>query len=81
MLLRTMQPQYIAVDEITEEADCNAILDSANCGVCLLATAHAASREDFYRRRTYQTLAANHVFQMLLVLHRDKSYTVERISE
>lgn len=80
MLLRTMRPQYIAVDEITAEEDCQAILDSANCGVHLLATAHASSREDFYRRRIYQSLTANHVFQTLLILHRDKSYTVERIS-
>lgn len=78
-VLRTMGPSAIGVDEITEEKDCRALLQAANCGVSLLATAHASSLQDIRRRRIYAPLLDNQVFDAFVVLHRDKSYTVERM--
>lgn len=80
LLLRTMGPSYIAVDEITAREDCEAMLRSANCGVHLLATAHGTSVKDFFSRPVYQPLAQARLFTTFLVLHRDKTYTVERVS-
>lgn len=80
MVLRTMGPDGIAVDEITAEGDCRALIQAANCGVRLLATAHAASVQDFRRRRVYQPLAEERIFDTLLILDRDKSYKVERVT-
>ena len=80
MLLRTMGPDYVAVDEITAEADSMALLQASNCGVRLLATAHAASAQDFRRRCVYRPLIENKVFENLLVLREDKSYSVERMA-
>ena len=80
MLLRTMAPQYIALDEITEEADCESLLKIANCGVRLLATAHACTKEDFYTRPIYKKLAAGNVFDTLIILKKNKTYSVERIA-
>lgn len=79
MVLRTMGPEYIAVDEITSEEDCGALLGAAHCGVRLLATAHAGSLEDFSRRKTYRRLREESVFQTLLILGKDKLFTVERM--
>lgn len=79
-VLRTMGPGVIGVDEITEERDCQALLQAANCGVSLLATAHACSLQDIRRRRIYAALLDHSVFDTFLVLHRDKSYTVERMT-
>lgn len=79
MLLRTMGPTYIAVDEITAAEDCDAIVTAANCGVCFLATAHASSLEEYLSRNIYRPLVQHRIFQTLLVLKQDKSYTVERM--
>lgn len=80
MVLRTMGPQYIAADEITAQADCEAMLLAANCGVSLLATAHGTSMEDYLTRPVYKPLADNHVFGTLIILRKDKTYAVERIT-
>ncbi len=80
MLLRTMGPEYIAVDEITAADDCDALVRAANCGVHLLATAHAASIEDFSKRSVYAILRQNRIFSHLLILHPDKTFTMERIT-
>lgn len=80
MLLRTMGPEYIAVDEITAPEDCEALIQAANCGVHLIATAHASSLQDFKRRKTYQTLINQEVFSNLILLKQDKTYTCERVT-
>lgn len=78
MALRTMGPSCIAVDEITDAEDCNALIHASNCGVSLLATAHAASVSDLKKRKVYRPLVENHIFDVCLVLDRENHYTVER---
>lgn len=80
MALRTMSPQAIAVDEITAEADADALVQAANCGVRLLATAHGASLRDLNCRRAYQRLVREGLFERVLVLQRDKSFVAERMN-
>lgn len=79
MALRTMGPACIAVDEITEESDCTALENACWCGVRLVATAHAASREDLINRRVYRPLVETGIFDTLLILRSDKSWYQERI--
>lgn len=79
MLLRTMGPETIAVDEITSEEDCAGLLHAAWCGVSLIATAHAASKEELCKREVYKPLLAGRVFDLLVSLRKDKSWTVERM--
>lgn len=79
MLLRTMSPGAIAVDEITADDDCDALLQSGWCGVELLATAHAANREELNRRPIYQKLIKNRLFDWLVILQQDKSWRLERM--
>lgn len=81
MLLRTMGPSCIAVDEITEPEDAEALLHAANCGVRLLATAHSMSLSDFRRRKVYKRLLDNQIFNVFLVLKADRMYTMERMTE
>ena len=79
MVLRTMGPSCIAVDEVTAETDAQAMLRAAGCGVRLLATAHASSMEDFRSRPVYQQLESCGIFQTMILLRRDKSYRTERM--
>ena len=78
-VLRSMNPQWIAVDEITAQADTESLLCAGWCGVTLLATAHAGSVADLKSRPVYRPLIENKLFQNVLVLHRDKSWTLERM--
>ncbi len=77
-VLRTMGPACIAVDEITAGEDCAGLLQAVGCGVTLLATAHAASTEEFIRRQLYRSLADKGIFQWFLIMQPDKSYRAER---
>ena len=79
MLLRTMGPACIALDEITSEEDCNALIDAFGCGVRFIATAHAGSVADLKKRRSYYTLLKMNIFNRIIIMHQDKSWTEERI--
>lgn len=79
MVLRSMGPRWIAVDEITREEDCRALGQAAWCGVHLLASAHAGSVDDLCTRPVYRPLLENGLFRRAVVLHNDKSYHMERI--
>lgn len=80
MVLRSMGPEYIAVDEITGRDDCAGILRCIGCGVRLLATAHASSMDDFRRRPLYQELIEAKVFDWTVVMNSNRQYHVEAFS-
>ena len=77
--MRTMGPSWIAVDEVTASADCDAMLQACWCGVRLIATAHASSKEDLLHRSVYRPLAESGIFDTLVILQRDKSWKMERM--
>ncbi len=79
MLLRTMGPESIALDEITAEEDCQALMQAGWCGVRLIATAHAGSMEELCSRKIYQPLVKSRLFDTFVVMHADKSYHWERM--
>lgn len=80
-VLRTMGPQWIAVDEITAEEDCGALLHALGCGVKLVATAHATSCQDLKKRPIYRKLLQTGLFAEVLVLNRGKKWHMERMNE
>lgn len=79
ILLRTMGPSTIAVDEITSEEDCKALVRAGWCGVSLMATAHAHSVSDLRERPVYRPLVETNLFDHILVLDREKHWRKERI--
>jgi stage III sporulation protein AA len=79
MGLRTMSPNYIAVDEITAESDCYALIRAAWCGVYLLVTAHATSVRDLENRSVYKPLVDSGLFNTAIILRPDKTWYTERM--
>lgn len=79
MMLRAMNPQFLAADEISDERGVRAAIYAAHCGVHLAATAHAASREEAQRRPLYRALLASGVFDYLVTLRRGAAPLIERL--
>lgn len=79
MVLRSMGPEVIAMDEVTSEEDCMALVRAARCGVRLLATAHADSVRDLHRRPVYRPLAELGLFARAAVLDRTKQWHLEEV--
>lgn len=83
MVLRSMAPQIIAFDEITAPEDVQAAYLAANCGVKLLATAHAESVDDLKRRPLYRRMLESGIFRRAVVienLNGERRYTVEELA-
>ena len=82
LLLRAMNPQVLAVDEITAPEDIKALTAAAGCGVILLATAHGEGRADLERRPLYRPLLEEGLFHRLIHIRREgerRVYTVEEL--
>lgn len=82
MLLRSMNPEYIAMDEITSETDIKTIAHITGCGVKLLATAHAAGADELNARPLYANMMSMGVFRYLVTIERcagSRRYTVKKL--
>ena len=80
---RTLSPDVIVVDEIgSSDAEINAILSAHNCGVPLIATAHAKTVEELLRRSGIRRLHDAAIFQNYVGIARgvgkDYDYTVTK---
>jgi len=72
MLVRSMSPNVIAVDEIGDYGDIHAIESVINCGCKLIATVHGSSMEDIKCKPLLQKLVAEKVFERYVILHNDR---------
>ena len=80
MVLRVMNPQIIAVDEITVREDLKAMSLAAGCGVGLLATIHAADVPELLEKPLYRQLIEDRVFRRAVRIIRTdagRMYEVE----
>lgn len=69
MMLRSMGPQYIAVDEIGGEEDSRIIEEIINCGVNVICTAHGRTEKDVLERKAMKFLAEKKAFDIYIFLH------------
>lgn len=68
LALRTLSPHVIVCDEIGAQEDADAVLDSLNAGVSVIATAHASNLEELLRRRQIARLLTEGAFQKIVFL-------------
>lgn len=69
MLVRSMSPRIIAVDEIGDYGDIHAIETVLHCGCKLLATVHGSSIEDVKKKPLLQKLVLERIFERYVILH------------
>ena len=68
MLLRSMSPKVIAVDEIGSREDMEAISYVINCGCSILATIHGSTIDDIRTRPIIRRLVEERIFDRYIVL-------------
>ena len=68
MVIRSMNPQVVAVDEIGGPEDARAIGEAARCGCTILATAHGESLEEIRKKPYLGELVREGLFERYLFL-------------
>ena len=70
MLIRSMAPRVVAVDEIGSREDMEALRYGINCGCRILATVHGNSLEDVFNKPLLRELAESGVLHGMCFWHR-----------
>lgn len=68
MLIRSMSPSVVAVDELGKEEDYKAVESVIHCGCKLIATAHGNSVEDVLQTPFFSKLKEMEIFERYIVL-------------
>lgn len=68
MLIRSMSPKILAVDEIGAVEDIHAIEYAMHCGCCMLATVHGTSMAEIQKKPVLQQLIQQKRFDRYVVL-------------
>ncbi len=80
LLLRSMAPKVIAVDEIGREQDFEALRQAVNSGCVILATAHGSNLEDILKKEVFASFLKEKIFERYIILSgRNGKGTVEKI--
>ncbi|MFC4808379.1 stage III sporulation protein AA [Paenibacillus sp. GCM10023250] len=79
MLLRSMSPDILIVDEIGREEDAAAILDASHAGVAVIATAHALDLGDARARPVLGRLLDAGAFRLCAELRRSGGGLTARV--
>ena len=81
MLLRSMAPQVIAVDEIGNYEDIRAIEMTLNSGCKLLATVHGSSIDEIRKKPLLERLMKEHVFERYIILQKETAGKIGKVRE
>ena len=68
MAIRCLSPECIICDEIGGKNDLNELIKCANCGVKLIASIHAQSQNDFFKKSISEILISKCGFENLVFL-------------
>ncbi|MFT4415626.1 stage III sporulation protein AA [Fredinandcohnia humi] len=70
MLIRSMSPDVIIVDEIGREEDTQAIMEAVNAGVSLIMTVHGHQLSDLLKRPSLEKIITSGVIERFVELSR-----------
>jgi stage III sporulation protein AA len=72
MMIRSMSPEVLIVDEIGRSEDANAIMEAVNAGIKLIMTTHGESLDEIKKRPILKTILNEQIFQRFIVLSRSQ---------
>lgn len=72
MAIRSLSPDIIAVDEIGNKRDVEAINEALRAGIKLIATIHGSSLEEVKNKSSMKELFEENIFERFLILDRSK---------
>lgn len=82
MLLRSMSPQVLAIDELGSEGELKALGQAAACGCKVLATVHGENRKDVERRFGLAAGYWERMFELFIILgKKDGRCVVKQMEE
>jgi len=70
MMIRSMSPNVLIVDEIGRKEDSEAIMEAVHAGIRLIMTTHGDSLEDISRRPTLQSIINQRIFERYIELSK-----------
>ncbi|WP_071395722.1 stage III sporulation protein AA [Bacillus tuaregi] len=70
MMIRSMSPDVLIVDEIGRKEDSEAILEAVNAGIKLMMTTHGDSFAEICKRPTLKAILQEGIFQRFIILGR-----------
>ncbi|SES82974.1 stage III sporulation protein AA [Oceanobacillus limi] len=79
MMIRSMSPEILVVDEIGNEKDVDALLEAINAGVVVVCTIHGQTLDELKKRPSLQPLLHQSVFQRVILLESNRPGTIHRI--
>lgn len=80
LMIRSMSPDIIIVDEIATNQDVTALLDGMKSGISLICTAHASSYQELASRMFFKVLLSEQLFDRVIVLSSQKKGELQLIN-
>src|SRR5690625_3413698 len=83
MMIRSMSPEVLIVDEIGKEEDVQAVLEAVLAGVTVICTVHGSTLDELRKRPSISKLLNQAIFQRIILLKRDemRHFHLEIINE
>ncbi|GAB3052144.1 stage III sporulation protein AA [Virgibacillus ainsalahensis] len=73
MMIRSMSPDVLIVDEIGSKDDVEALMEAVNAGVIVICTIHGRTIEELKKRPSLQPLFQHKVFERIILLEKQRS--------
>jgi len=70
MMIRSMSPEILVVDEIGRKEDSEAIQEAVHAGITLMMSTHGTSIEEVKNRPSLRNILEQKIFQRFIVLSR-----------
>ena len=78
--IRTLSPDYIVCDEITDENESDRVLKGVNSGVGFILSIHAENKNELVQRKIFKKLASSGAFEYAVILKKsDTPCTIDEI--